>query len=409
MSLFMNNKVRASIVLTLLFILVVSVGVVVWQQSQKGDDPFHASSIENPPFESLTYGVQAFMWWDTAITAGLHLDWVKLLGFTHAKQIFAWADVEPIEGIWHFSQSDAVVDLAEQRGVGLVARLGFTPEWALAPDVAPDATDSPPADLADFARYCGTLAERYAGRIRAYQVWNEPNLSREWGNQPPNAGEYVELLRVCSEAIRDADPDAIIISAGLSPTGNDDDLAHRDDLYLQAMYDAEFQDHVDVVGVHAPGWGVPPEYGPDDAERDERGRWATFRRVEDLRKIMIANEDAGRQIAILEFGYTTDQENPVYSWHAVDEQAQRDYMVSAYAYMAENWRPWVGLVSAIYLADPAWTPADEQYWWALNVHNERIRPVFAGLAQMPKVCGDHILPARSPEESGHAPTDNPCN
>lgn len=402
-----TNKVRA-FVLTFLFIAIILTAIVI-KLIQPPDDPFHASAIKNPPFQSLTYGVQAFMWWDTALTAGLHLDWVRLLGFTHAKQIFAWSDVEPRQGEWHFGQSDAVVDLAQSRGVQLVARLGFTPDWALPPDTPADATDTPPADLADFGRYCGALAERYTGRIRAYQVWNEPNLSREWGDQTPNAGEYVELLRVCSQAIRTADPHAIIISAGLSPTGNYDDLAHRDDLYLQAMYDHQFQQYVDVVGVHAPGWGIAPDYNPDDAEKDGRGRWATFRRVEDLRKIMLQNNDAGRQIAILEFGYTTDQENPVYSWHAVDEATQQAYMVEAYQYMADNWRPWVGLVSAIYLADPSWTPADEQYWWALNVHNERIRPVFGGLAQMPKYCGENILPARSPEESSHAPEYNPCN
>lgn len=409
MHLLIKHKVRA-FVLTLFLMISVIVGIVVVRLSNSTDDPFSASAIgENPPFTSLTYGIQAFMWWDTATTAGLHLDWVRLLGFTHAKQIFAWSDLEPERDVWHFGQADAVVSLAQARNVQLVARLGFTPDWASPADLSPDATDTPPVNLEDFGRYCGTVAERYAGRIRAYQIWNEPNLSREWGANPPNAGEYVALLRVCSQAIRAVDPQAILISAGLSPTGNYDDLAHRDDLYLQAMYDHHFQQYIDVVGVHAPGWGLPPETDPDDAEKDGRGRWATFRRVEDLRQIMLENRDASRQIAILEFGYTTDQENPIYSWHAVDEQTQQEYMVAAYAYMAENWRPWVGLVSAIYLADPAWTAADEQYWWAINIHNERIRPVLGGLAQMPKYCGDNILPARSPEESSHAPEYNPCD
>ncbi|MGV2436350.1 MAG UNVERIFIED_CONTAM: hypothetical protein LVT10_16870 [Anaerolineae bacterium] len=40
-------------------------------------------------------------------------------------------------------------------------------------------------------------------------------------------------MATCSQAIRANDPDAILISAGLAPTGNDDDLARRDDLYLQ--------------------------------------------------------------------------------------------------------------------------------------------------------------------------------
>ena len=120
-------------------------------------------------------------------------------------------------------------------------------------------------------RFCGVLADRYKGRIAAYQVWNEPNLSREWGNRPPDAAGYVGLLKACSDAIRAADPAAIIISAGLAPTGTYDDSAHPDDIYLQAMYDAGFQHYVDAVGMHAPGFSAP-EVAPEDGA----GRTALF-------------------------------------------------------------------------------------------------------------------------------------
>jgi hypothetical protein len=214
---------------------------------------------------------------------------------------------------------------------------------------------------------------------------------------------------VCSEAIREADADAILISAGLSPTGDHNDArAHRDDLYLQAMYDAGFQQYVDVVGVHAPGY-AEPSYGPDDAEGDGGARWQSFRRVEDLRRIMVANGDAATQMAILETGYTIDPANPVYSWFAVSEAEQAQYLADAYRYAAEHWRPWVGLMSSIYIAKPSWTPQDEQYWWSFNEPDTgRMRPVFGALAQMEKFCGDVLLPARSPEESAFALEHNPC-
>lgn len=406
---FFRGKVRA-FALALLILTIVVGGYAYIALTSREEDPFAAHAIINPPFPPLTYSVQTFVWWDTAITAGLHLDWVRLLGFTHAKQTFAWEDLETARGVWDFSLADEIVSLAEARNVELVARLTNAPAWARSGTVTSDFVDAPPDDYADFANYCGILAERYRGRIMAYQVWNEPNLTREWGGAPPDAAAYVDLLQGCSEAIRTADPQAIIISAGLSPTGTHDDNAHRDDIYLQTMYDHGFQAYVDVVGVNAPGWGVPPSYGPDDAERDGRGRWATFRRVEDLRKIMIRNGDAARQMAILEVGYTTDQQNRDYQWHAVDEQTQREYLVAAYEYAAQNWRPWVGLMSAIFLANPVWTPENEEFWWSLNdPQTGRIRPVFAGLAQMPKFCGDAVLPARDDRESAYAPEYNPCD
>ncbi len=368
-------------------------------------DPFMASAVADPPFASLTYGVQAFLWWD-ATAAAIRLDQVRTMAFSHVKQTFAWKDIEPIQDEWHFDAPDRILDEVERRGLKLVARLSDTPGWAL-PESADPTTfiDSPPANLNDFANYCFTVASRYRGRIAAYQIWNEPNLAREWGGRTPNAGEFVQLLRACGGAIRPADPDAILISGGLSPTGNDDARARPDDLYFQAMYDAGFQHSIDVVGVHAPGY-TNPERSPDDAERRGSRRFFTFRRVEDLRKIMVANGDAARQMAILEVGWTRDVVNPDYSWFAVNEKVQARHLVAAYRYAAEHWRPWVGLMSTIYMADPSWTPKDEEFYWSIVAPQGYQLPAYLALANMPKYCGTRVLPERdpsSPEATGLVP------
>ncbi|GAB4520974.1 MAG: hypothetical protein OHK0046_31770 [Anaerolineae bacterium] len=375
-------------------------------------DPFYADAITDPPFTSLTYSVQAFLWWDDG-PAALHLEWIRLMGFTHVKQTFAWEDIQPAPDEWRWENGDRLMGEVESKGLEIIVRLGVVPDWAH-PSLPPHENntlyvDAPPDDLSLWAAYCGAVATRYAGRVQAYQIWNEPNLTREWGGQEPNPAAFVEMLRLCSEAIRAADPDAVLISPGLSPTGDHNARAYRDDIYLQMMYDAGFEQHVDVVGVHAPGY-APPPYGPDDAERDGQGRWATFRRVEDLRKIMIRNGDAERQMAILETGYTTDTLNPDYMWFAVSEEEQAQYLAEAYRYAAEHWRPWVGLMSSVYIAKAIWTPADEQFWWAFNdPQTGRMRPVFGAMAQMEKYCGDIIFPARDPVESAYAPEYNPCN
>jgi hypothetical protein len=384
---------------------------VLWLFTHRpADDPFDDAAITNPPFTSLTYGIQAFLWWDD-VTSGLHLDWVQLLGFSHVKQTFAWQDIEPQRGEWHFERADAILAAAEQRSLKLVVRLSDAPAWVHPSLDSTTASyiDAPADNMEDWATFCGTVASRYPGRIAAYQIWNEPNLSREWGGKPPDAVGYVALLRACTQAIRAADPKAILISAGLAPTGQFDDLAHRDDRYLQAMYDAGFQQYIDVVGVHAPGF-TAPNYGPDDAERDGKGRWATFRRVEDLRKIMIQNGDAARQIAILEVGWTTDpRKDKGYEWFAVDEHTQAQNLVAAYQWAAQHWRPWVGLMTTIYIAKPTWTPDDEEYWWAITKPDNTTREAFGALAQMPKYCGTIVVPARTPEESAVAPDHNPCH
>ncbi len=93
------------------------------------------------------------------------------------------------------------------------------------------------------------------------------------------------------------------------------------------MYDAGFQHYVDAVGMHAPGYSAP-EVAPEDGAGGHR--FFTFRHVEDLRRIMVANGDAAHQVALLEVGWTTDQQNPDYSWFAVDEPTQARNLVAAY-------------------------------------------------------------------------------
>ncbi|MBI1258645.1 MAG: hypothetical protein GC204_14350 [Chloroflexi bacterium] len=373
-------------------------------------DAFMGFAVTDPPFPSLTYSIQAFLWWDHGF-AGRDMDWVQHMAFSHVKQTFAWDDIEPQREVWSIDRADALLKALEQRNLKVIARLSDAPEWAhpaLGARGKDGFIDAPPDNLADFGRFCGVLADRYKGRIAAYQIWNEPNLSREWGNHPPDAGGYVALLKVCSDAIRAADPAAIIISAGLAPTGTYDATAIPDDLFLQSMYDAHFQQYVDTVGMHAPGYSAP-EVDPADGAGGHR--FFTFRHVEDLRRIMVANGDAAQQVALLEVGWTLDQQNPNYSWFAVDEATQAKNLVDAYQYAADHWRPWVGLMSAIYIADPSWTEANEEWWWAITTPRGYTRMAYGGLANMAKYCDDHVKPARdpgSPEALGLVPS-NPCS
>jgi len=338
-------------------------------------------------FESPEYGVHTFMWWLPHI-AERDMMLVKDMGFGWVKQAFPWRDIETLEkGKYDWYRPDLIVDLVEQAGLKLLVRIDRQPFWSQEFET-PLLQNAPPGNYQDFADFCSVLAGRYRGRIAAYQVWNEPNLSREWGDQPPDPAAYTELLKVCYEAIKEADPGAIVISAGLAPTGTGLPVAIPDDNFLQAMYDAGAAHHFDVLGLNAPGYKAPPEISPDEAETSAEyggGRWFTFRHVEDMREIMVANGDQEKQIAILELGWTTDSLNPDYAWHAVSEEQQADYLVRAYQYAAANWRPWIGPVFTIYIADYFWTPEEnEQWWWAITLPDGTPRPAYYALKEMEK-------------------------
>jgi len=325
-----------------------------------------------PKFNTPEYAIQAFLWWDFKVSVR-DLDLIKDMGFKWVKQIFAWRDVEGIEkGKYDWFRPDTVVQMIEERGLKLLARIDHQPFWAQEDDGAVPLASAPPKNYQDFGDFCRVFAERYKGRIGAYQIWNEPNLSREWGNKPPNPAEYVQLLAACYVGIKSADPEAIVISAGLAPTGTDDETAMPDDKFVRGMYEAGGAPYFDMLGVHAAGYMNPPERSPDETEADPnlQARWITFRRVEDIRQIMVEHSDEDKQMTILEMGWTTDTVNVSYSWHAVSEQQQADYLVRAYQWAKENWNPWLGLMTTIYFADPDWKPENEQYWFAIN------RPAF---------------------------------
>src|SRR5262249_26455 len=77
------------------------------------------------------------------------------------------------------------------------------------------------------------------------------------------------------------------------------------------------------------------------------------------------------------------------SWYAVSESLQADYLVRAFQYGKANWRPWIGLMSMVYIADPHWTQGDEQYWRAITRppapgEPPDLMPASLALREMPK-------------------------
>src|SRR5688500_2712903 len=92
---------------------------------------------------------------------------------------------------------DNVIDLAREYGVDPIARVGTSPAWSR-PGRSPDqdGDQAPPERLEDYGGFLYTLASRYRGRIRAYQIWNEPNVAIEWGQQAPDPAGYTRLLTI---------------------------------------------------------------------------------------------------------------------------------------------------------------------------------------------------------------------
>lgn len=333
--------------------------------------PPPTSPPSSPPvIASPEFGIQAFLWWRPEV-AHRDLGLIRDAGFTWVKQWFAWRDIEGAgKGKYDWETADRVVNQIEEFGLKLIVRVDGEPDWA----------GAPPANIDHFADFLTTLATRYKGRIHAYQVWNEPNLAREWGKKPPNAQEYTQMLKTAYQAIKKADPNALVVSAGLAPTTELSQRAVPDTQFVQSMYNAGAKPYFDMLGAHGAGYRAPPEKDPGEVANDPNYynvgdvncpgpacRIYCFRHVEDLRQIMVDNGDADKRVVVLEFGWTRDERpDSPYAWHRVEDQfMQGEYMVRAYQYAKANWQPWIAIMSLIYMPDVNWTQADEQYWWSV--------------------------------------------
>lgn len=114
-----------------------------------------------------------------------------------------------------------------------------------------------PSEMGDYEAYTNEFAA-YLGQVAALgpgaiEVWNEPNLSREWPTGAISGTNYTIMLQKAYNAIKAANPNVLVISGGPAPTGffgscradGCDDLP-----FLQQMATAGAANYMDCIGAH---------------------------------------------------------------------------------------------------------------------------------------------------------------
>lgn len=278
-------------------------------------------------------------------------------GFHWLRQEFPWEDIEihgkgdfqdrrnePVRSAW--DKYDHIVGLVEKYGMQLIVRLSNPPAWSRAggDDVG---SYAPPDDYRDYAEFVRTVVARYRGRIRFYQIWNEPNIYPEWGTYAINPEAYTDLLKAGATAIREADPDAVVVASALAATIELDGTTipgrnFSDLLFLQRMYDAGAGPYFDVMATQ--GYGLWS--GPTDHRMHPRVM--NFGRPQFIRDLMVANGDGHKPIWISEMNWNAAPAHvdPRYGRVSLEEQAAN--VPLAYARIHAEW-PWLGVANVWYL------------------------------------------------------------
>jgi len=248
-----------------------------------------------------------------------------------------------------------------------------------------------PADPNDLGDFLHAMATRYAGRIQAYEVWNEQNYAVENAGYVQGPGRYVELLKVAYTRIKEADPYAFVLLGPLTPTGvNDPTIAIDDITYLRRMYEyngGEVRWYFDVLAAHVAGVHNPPDTlwpdnpGPGPGWVDHPTFY--FRHVENIRKVMEEYGDGDKQIWITEFGWASlenigDTPAPGYEYALNNtEQEQADYLVQALEMGRTTYQPWLGAMFIWNLNFSTITPpTDEKAPFSLLRADWSLRPAY---------------------------------
>lgn len=270
--------------------------------------------------------------WEWKIQRSLQL--VREMGADTIVEFFPWAYIEGTQDHYDWEPADRIIDHAQNQGLTVMARMGLVPLWARQPETdAPQTTLNYLPDEAydDFAEFVADFAARYAGVVDHIIIWNEPNLAFEWGYRPVDAGAYTRLLQAVYDPVHAANPDVVVIAAGLAPTlepeGSPNGL--NDLLYLEQLYEAGAADYFDAMSMHTYGFTEPPAAPPAFDQLN-------FRRAELLHEIMGRFEDTDKPVYITETGWNDDPR-----WTKAVRPATRiRYTIDAFEYADDNW-PWL--------------------------------------------------------------------
>lgn len=199
---------------------------------------------------------------------------LKAAGIHWARFDFWWGVVEPEKDKFDWTFSDEMAKFYKDNGINGMPILCYSSAWYRKP---PDNDE----ERARFANYVFHVVDRYKGTFKAWEVWNEPNITTFWN--PPNVRDYTLMLIEAYKAAKKADPDCVIVGGAVNGPGYD---------FIQGMYENGGFDYCDAISIHPYSLGGPPL-----AQRYDR--WLRLQNSE------IAKTGKPKPVWVTEVGYAS--------------------------------------------------------------------------------------------------------
>lgn len=242
----------------------------------------------------------------------------------------AWPNLEPQKNKWDFSTLDRYVAMASLAKVEVLLPLGMTPTWASArPREASAYKPGNAAEaysLADWEAYVRTVALRYKGRIKNYQIWNEANYKHFYSG---NSGRLLEMAKAAYEILKQIDPSITVVAPSVS--GEGESLKWFDDYLARGG-----GNYADVISYHL----YVPKKGPE----------AMLPLIRDIQGIMNKRGVGHKPLWNTETGWRIENKTRIARVGAA----------------GADWRELDGPLAAAYVARAlvlAWTAGVSRFYW----------------------------------------------
>jgi hypothetical protein len=192
-----------------------------------------------------------------------------------------WRNVEPEEGRWTWQALDSQMSYMTSNQMDFGGLLLGSVPW----DKSSHAAGLPVNNLPAWSAYVSNLVSHCRGRVKHWEVWNEPpNFTAP--NQTP--ADYAKVVIAAYDSAKAADPACLVGLAAKSVHVN----------YLEQVIKAGAKDHFDYITLHP--------YEVLGTVADNLGTEAVYMNiVPTVRKMLDAQNPANRNVPIVftELGY----------------------------------------------------------------------------------------------------------
>jgi len=248
-----------------------------------------------------------------------------------------WSSIQPASGgPADFSSVDPLVSGAAQAGIEVLPFVYNAPSWAVPAAVVPGShgTSVAPKFLPvrsgfqrrAWAGFLKLVVGRYGPKgsfwaenpglakrpVRTWQIWNEENF--KYFVVRPSPAEYGKLVKASYSAIKSVDPGARLILGGMFAWPNEARFKRKP---KQAYYAADFLGELyrTTPGIKRKFAGVALHPYTSKYQRLTPA-------IEEFRKVLAANHDAGKGLWVTEIGWSSQPLDPKHNSFAKGPQGQ---------------------------------------------------------------------------------------